>query len=313
MRVPSCRKMSMTQSSRYLAKLDPKGFFCWLFRLSAGDFEFRGWLDTRAISFPGSPERISDMVAHLTDLFEHGIPWAMLLEFQIIPDPKMFGRLMGSLAAIWEHVKPDEERGSRFQLGAAVINLTGRGNCSQEMRWPKAQLITQLCVVERNLEFENADEMLEGVESGSWPKSLLPFIPLMIRGDEPAIIERWIALVGAESDLHLRTDYAAIALIFADRVGRKSNWYDRFHQEWKMTESPFLNEFIAKGEAKGRVEGRIEEAHSLVLRLGAKRFGKTAPAEIQTAILAIGDRERLERISERILDAVDWNDLLATT
>jgi predicted transposase YdaD len=131
--------------------------------------------------------------------------------------------------------------------------------------------------------------------------------------------------------LNLRVDYASIALIFADRVGRNVIWENKLQKDWNMTESPFLNQFIAQGEARGeargrlegriegrvegriegRVEGRFEEARALLLRLGAKRFG-TAPSAIQEAVHAIADRERLERISERILEASDWNDLLAT-
>jgi hypothetical protein len=108
--------------------------------------------------------------------------------------------------------------------------------------------------------------------------------------------------------------YAAIALLFAELAGRKALWDDKL-KGWNVTESAYINEFIAKGEARGRAEGeargRIAEAHSLVLRLGAKRFGPV-PAPIETAIHAISDRERLERIGERILDAADGNDLLAT-
>ncbi|HEV3437570.1 MAG TPA: hypothetical protein VG122_09425 [Gemmata sp.] len=77
--------------------------------LRAEDFAFRGWLDTRAISFPGEPDRTSDMVAHLANLLEHGIPWALLLEFQIVPDSEMFGRIVRHLAALWSYVKPDVE------------------------------------------------------------------------------------------------------------------------------------------------------------------------------------------------------------
>jgi hypothetical protein len=128
-------------------------------------------------------------VAHLLNLLEHGVPWALLLEFQIVPDPEMFGRVLRHLGSIWQYVWPDEERGSRFCLGAAVINLTGRGRCSQQMRWLGAKLTTHLGVVEHNLEYERADELLNGVESGMWPRSLLPFIPLMIGGDETDIIE----------------------------------------------------------------------------------------------------------------------------
>jgi hypothetical protein len=76
-----------------------------------------------------------------------------------------------------------------------------------------------------------------------------------------------------------------------------------------MTESPFINEFIALGEARGRAE----EVRSLVLRLGAKRFGLVPPT-IEAAVRAITDtdQERLKRISDRILEATDWNDLLGT-
>jgi hypothetical protein len=303
------------QSCRYLLGLDPVGFFRWLLGLPVQAFTFRGLLDTRAISFPGEPDRTSDMVAYLTNLVEHGRPWALLLEFQIVPDSEMFGRVLTHLGAIWRYVRPDTERGSRFCVSAAIINLTGRGKCSQEMHWAEAELTTKLDVRERNLEYESADELLKGMESGQWPRSLLPLIPLMIGGDEPVIIDRWMALAEAELDTHRRGDYAAITLIFADRVGRKALWEDKI-KGWNVTESAYLNEFIAKGraegEAKGRAEGRAEEARSLVLRLAAKRFGP-APSAVEAAIHAISDRERLARISERILDAGGWNDLLATS
>jgi hypothetical protein len=79
-----------------------------------------------------------------------------------------------------------------------------------------------------------------------------------------------------------------------------------------VTESAFLNDFIALGEARGEARGRIEEARTLVLLFGAKRFGPAA-AGIESALLAITDRERLERIGERIMDAADWDDLLTTS
>jgi hypothetical protein len=212
------------QSCRYLVGLDPPGFFCWLLKSPIEAFTFRGWLDTRAISLPREPDRTSDMVAYLVDLLRNGVPWSLVLEIQIVPDPEMLGRILGHFAAIWKRVKPDMERGSRFHLGAAVINLTGRGNCSQHMHWAEAELTTHLGVRERNLEYESADELLNKVESGQWPRSLLLFIPFMIGGDEPGNIDRWMILAGAEPDSHLRSSYALIALLFADRVQRKDLW-----------------------------------------------------------------------------------------
>lgn len=139
------------QASRYLAKLEPPGLLGWLLRLPADQMRFRGWLDARRISFPGELDRTCDTVAVLEDAARGGVPWALPVEFQIEPDPLMFGRLLGYLGSLWVELKPSAERGDRFQVGAVVVNLTGRGNTAQTMDWPEAGLLTRLGVVERNL------------------------------------------------------------------------------------------------------------------------------------------------------------------
>jgi Uma2 family endonuclease len=66
-------------------------------------------------------------------------------------------------------------------------------------------------------------------------------------------------------------------------------------------------------EAQQRAEarGQMAATRSSILRHGAKRFG--APSEACRAALdAIADRDRLVRLDERLLDAADWDDLLAT-
>jgi hypothetical protein len=92
------------QACRYLVMLDPLGFLCWLLGMDRSEFGFLGWLDTRAISYPGDSDRIGDSVVHLMSLAEPGAPWALLLEFQIAPDSEMFGRVLPHLAAIWRYV-----------------------------------------------------------------------------------------------------------------------------------------------------------------------------------------------------------------
>ncbi len=62
---------------------------------------------------------------------------------------------------------------------------------------------------------------------------------------------------------------------------------------------------------KGLAKGEANEARKLILRLGTKRFGPPSPA-VGAALQAATDRERLERLAERTLDAVDWDDLIAT-
>lgn len=105
------------KASRFTADIDPPGFVGWLLGMPADAFAFRRWLNTRGVPFPGGADRISDTVAHLDDLAQHGVPWAIDVEFQVEPDPLMFGRMLGYLSGLWLALRPDEERGSRFNLG----------------------------------------------------------------------------------------------------------------------------------------------------------------------------------------------------
>jgi predicted transposase YdaD len=62
---------------------------------------------------------------------------------------------------------------------------------------------------------------------------------------------------------------------------------------------------------EGRQEGRVRQTQQLVLRIARQRLGVPGKA-IKAALLAITDLDRLERMSDRILHAADWNDLLGT-
>ena len=64
---------------------------------------------------------------------------------------------------------------------------------------------------------------------------------------------------------------------------------------------------------EGRNEGRVGEAQRLLLRQGGIRFGPPDEAT-RAAVEAIGDLDRLERMSDRIVDLSihDWNGLLDT-
>jgi uncharacterized protein DUF4351 len=57
-------------------------------------------------------------------------------------------------------------------------------------------------------------------------------------------------------------------------------------------------------------EGRMEEAKAILLRLGERRFGPPS-AEARAAIEALTDLERLEALTDRLLDVESWDELLA--
>lgn len=84
---------------------------------------------------------------------------------------------------------------------------------------------------------------------------------------------------------------------------------DKLYQELNMTleESTTYQSILRKGVA----QGQVKEAHSVIMRQGAKRFG---PASEPTAAAfeAITDHDRLGRIIDRIMDANSWDELLAT-
>jgi predicted transposase YdaD len=76
-----------------------------------------------------------------------------------------------------------------------------------------------------------------------------------------------------------------------------------------VTYQAILQEGRVEGEAKGRVEGRVEGEQSVLLRLGAKRFGEPEAVTLE-AIRAITSPERLEQLIERILEVENWAELL---
>jgi predicted transposase YdaD len=61
---------------------------------------------------------------------------------------------------------------------------------------------------------------------------------------------------------------------------------------------------------EGKAEGKIEEAKRLLLRMGRKKFGPPKAA-INSKIEAIAELARLENLSDRILDATNWDELVA--
>ncbi len=177
------------QASRYAAKLDAVGFLCWLLGEDAAELRFRTWLDTRTLPFPGDPERTCDTVAWLADA-DPALEWALPVEFCLEADSELFGRLLVYLGQLWLEKRPTDGRGERFAVGAAIVNLTGRGRTSRAMSLRRTGVRTHLEVRERNLCDEDAAALLDAIANGSAARCLLPWIPLMHGGEETVIIER---------------------------------------------------------------------------------------------------------------------------
>ena len=79
----------------------------------------------------------------------------------------------------------------------------------------------------------------------------------------------------------------------------------------KTIADSFREEGEVKGRVEGRVEGRAQGSRETIHRLARKRFGELDSATLD-ALNAIVDLERLGRMSDRVLEANSWSDLLAT-
>jgi hypothetical protein len=281
------------QACRYLAHLDPVGLLCWLLKLSVTAFAFERWLNTRTIPFPGEPERTCDTVAFLRDLGRGGIPWAVVVEFQIEPDSLMFGRMLVYNGRVWMEIKPSPEVGDRFQMGAIVVNLTGKGVSGRTMAWPEAGLGLSLKKPDRNLCEYNAATVLRAIAAGRVAKVVLPFIPLMQRGAEDGIIRQWVKIASAETDDRLRSDYGALALIFAEAANASDVWKKAL-EGWSMIQSKQVLEWQAQALAR-MLTKQLEE-----------RFG-ALPEELSKAIRGTADETVLLRWGELVVrvDSLD--------
>ncbi len=270
------------QAGRYLAKLEPALFLAWLLRLTPAQLRFRRWLNARRVRFPGEPDRTCDTVALLEDLGQGGLPWAVPIEFETRPRASMFGRLLGYLGALWLEMRPSRERGDRFQVGAVVVNLTGTGESSRQMSWPKAELLTHLGVVERNLSGYDAATVLADVAAGRAPAVVLPLIPLMQGGDESGNIATWLRLMSLQPQAR-RAEYAGLTLVFAEAARRQGVWKKAL-AGWNMRQSKQVLEW----QAEGRVESLLEVLES--------RFGEL-PEDLTSALRALTSVPRLKALA----------------
>jgi hypothetical protein len=102
-----------------------------------------------------------------------------------------------------------------------------------------------LVPIERNLCDEGATATLMSIAAGTTARCLLPWIPLVQGGGKASIIERWIELALAEPDNQRRSEYAGLALVFADAAGCQPLWKEAL-KGWNMKQSQQVLEWMAE-------------------------------------------------------------------
>jgi hypothetical protein len=252
-----------------LGKRDVLGFLPWVLPGYKRTLKFEYWRTTKTTPPPSESEKDPDQLAVFTQLLQPGPQWLFLIEWQTIVSAKMFGRLLQELGQLWQTHLPDEaNEQDRFQVAAAVINLTGSSNsmpASQQYVLPLQNDETGLplpeapaCVLrvrEIYLEEESAQETLNRIESGEIGEIILGLIPLMKDGGDDTIITRWKDLVNNLKKHWLRSDICSAALIFSDLKEWSDKWHAAIEGDSKMLESVTLNRWLAEGEKIGLDKG----------------------------------------------------------
>jgi len=241
------------EAARYLLVRAGAALLEWLLGLGPSQIRFDGWLQSQ-LTLPGVKQRLCDGIARLADLERGGMPFAALVEIQTRPDPTMPGRLLlaGGLCSLLQ--KPTQLPGDRYDLTAIVVNLTGTGRSARRMSLGD----TQWVLVPREVDVEalDAGDILEAITAGQVPPELLAWIPLMKRGEEDAIIARWLDIASRDPDAGRRGDYS-LALVFSEAVRCREKWEIAL-KGFNMVESPLVREWKDAARTEGRMEGKME-------------------------------------------------------
>jgi hypothetical protein len=203
----------------------------------------------------------------------------------------MFGRLLVYLGQMWLELRPHVGLNDRFDVAAVVVNLSGAGHTSRDMRWPEAGLRTELLAREVNLGSLEAGRTLDEIEAGRVTRTALAFVPLMQNGGDPAMIQRWLAVASLEPDVRRRGDFGYLTKLFAEKADCWDVW-DQALKGWNMVVSKQVELWKAEGEAKGT-------ANALLQVLGTK-FDPLPPE----LVASVRDAPDLAVLKGWLVDAV---------
>jgi len=151
-------------------------------------------------------------------------------------------------------------------------------------------------------------------------KAGLGLAPLVLLTDESARdptgtvdrVETELRQAGAGGNVAVSV-FNSLLLLGGMRHGRDliDELRRRISMSIDLRESSYHQIVLDEGRQEGELKGRLVEAQSVILRLAGKKFG-SLPSTAEGAVRALTDRERLERMTDRIFDASTWDDLLAT-
>jgi hypothetical protein len=276
------------QAAHYTAKLNPAGFFRWVLARFAARFEFRRWLDTTQLTFPGEPDRVCDTVAEFVHATDPGQRWIGDTEFQAEPDADMLERLGEYAYRLRRELRFGPGQAGKYRVVSVLLNLTGPAQ-PPELTMTEETLDdagSRLKPVLWTLRAEDAAATLARIAGGELERCVLPWIPLMHGAEESAIIEEWKRLAEQEPDSRLRSEYAGLALVFAELADRTAPW-KQVLRGWNVRQSQQVMEW--------QEEARVETRRADLLCALQLRFRTEVPADLVEAVNSLTDLNELQR------------------
>ncbi len=135
----------------------------------------------------------------------------------------------------------------------------------------------------------------------------LPLAPIadVSSTELPVVIKRMGERFDTEADPRETADlwaatYFMMGLVYPENIAK-----GLLHGVRKMKESTTYQAILAKEEPKGKIEG----AKRILFRMGRKRFGDPKAA-IKSKIESIADLVQIEHLSDRVLEAKSWDELM---
>ena len=289
----------LEQTARYTLKVAPAEALRWLLPDLDADLAFSRWLDTETIAFPGEPGRRCDTVAELVSRSGAAPPWALVLEVEARLRSTILDRVLEYEVRLLRKLRHGPRRRD-YQVAAVLILLSGqRGDLKLGMRLPGTKLGLRSRAGTRSLARQRAADTLARIDRGELGLSVLPWLPLMAGGGDPATVQEWLRLARRETVAERRRDCAGLAKVFAERTGWLPVWKEAL-ETFDMWQSQVIKEW--------KDAGRQEEKRNDLLMLLQARFKAEVPADLSQTIQQTDDLGTLSQWLLAVLEVASLDE-----
>jgi hypothetical protein len=284
----------LEQAAHFGLKTVPAEAIAWMLPDLSNDLVFTRWLDTNLIAFPGEPGRRCDTVAELVSRSGTSPPWALVLEVEARSRYSFLGRAWEYAARLWRKLRHGPRRRDRYLVAAVVLFLSGRRkDLHFHMVLPGTDVGFNGNVRPISLRLQKAADVLGKIARAELGRSILMWVPLMDGGGEPATVQGWVRLATLELNEQRRSEYAGVALVFAEWAEHRAVWQQAL-EGFNVRQLEIVREW--KDEA--RLETRLEERRHFIRMVLQKRFPPEVPPDLARTIQEMADLPTLLRWCE---------------